>query len=135
MALLVTDAAHPRAVLVVDDDLHARTIHREWLEHAGYQTFGADSGEAGWGLALRWRPAMILIDLKMPGVDGWKLMEWLREDSRTHGTVLIALTIVGPGEDRRDPVRRGFDEHWVKPISATDLLTRTERLIGSPRSL
>lgn len=119
-------------VLVVDDDPNARAIHSEWLSHAGYQTLEAESGEVGLRLAREADPSMILIDLQMPGVDGWQLLESLRADPITQTTILVALTIVAPGEDRRDPVRRGFTEHWVKPIPPSELLARTARLIGLP---
>ena len=119
-------------VLVVDDETHARTIHVTWLSHAGYATAEAESGETGLHAARVLQPQVVLIDLKMPGVDGWKVMEQLRSDPATRAMLLVALTIIGPGEDRRDPVRRGFDEHWVKPISAPTLLANVERLIGPP---
>lgn len=122
----------PETILIVDDDPHARLIHSEWLVHAGYRTLLAASGEAALALAREARPALVLVDLKMPGMDGWTLLDRLREDPLTRDTKVVALTIVGRGEDRRDPVRRGFDDHWVKPIAAGDLLGGTERLIGRP---
>jgi two-component system, cell cycle response regulator DivK len=123
------DAVRP-IVLIVDDDPHARAIHAEWLTHGGYDVRDADSGEAGLRMARTSDPSLILIDLKMPGMDGWTLLEHLRADPITRTAPLVALTIVGPGEDRRDPVRRGFDEHWVKPITMAALLAGVKRLIG-----
>ena len=117
-------------VLIVDDDPNARAIHAAWLAHAGYNAVEAESGETGFRIAREARPGLILLDLKMPGMDGWKLLERLRADPRTCSGKVIALTIVAPGEDRRDPVRRGFDEHWVKPISPAALLSGVERLVG-----
>lgn len=121
-----------KVILVVDDDANARLIHSEWLTHAGYETFQADAGDVGLERARILRPGLILIDLKMPRVDGWALMDALRHDETTRDAALVALTIVAPGEDRRDPVRRGFDEHWVKPIAAATLLEGVRRLIGPP---
>ena len=117
-------------ILIVDDDPNARAIHAEWLEHTGYNALEASSGQEGFRIACEARPALILVDLKMPGMDGWALLERLRADSRTRSARIVALTIIGPGEDRRDPVRRGFDEHWVKPISHIALVTGVERLVG-----
>lgn len=129
---MASEEGRRQVVLVVDDDPNARAIHTEWLAHAGYETMEADSGDVGFRLALAARPALILIDLEMPRVDGWKLLEWLRGEAGTSDLILVALTIVGRGEDRRDPVRRGFDEHWVKPIPAAALLAGIDRLIGPP---
>lgn len=121
-------------VLIVDDDPNARAIHAAWLAHTGYNAVEADSGDAGLRIACESRPGLILVDLKMPGMDGWTLLERLRAEPRTRSAKIIALSIVAPGEDRRDPVRRGFDEHWVKPISPAALISGVERLVGpAPR--
>lgn len=119
-----------KRILVVDDDPHARTIHSTWLSHAGYEVLNTESAADAVDLLNRNGADLVLTDLKMPGLDGWKLLDLLRGSERTRGIPVVALTIIGAGEDRRDPVRRGFDEHWVKPVEAADLLAGVKRLVG-----
>ena len=72
----------------------------------------------------------MLVDLVMPVESGWTLLERLREEPASRDAIVVALTVLNPGEDRRDPIRRGFDEYWVKPIEAPELLARIRRVLG-----
>lgn len=117
-------------ILVVDDDDNARAISATWLAHVGYDVREAHSAEAAIEAARRHRPHLVLVDLVMPLVDGWSLLERLREEPASRESLLIALTVLNPDEDRRDPVRRGFDEYWVKPLQARELLERIRRALG-----
>ncbi len=117
-------------ILVVDDDANARTISATWLTHAGYDVRAAHSAEGAVETARTQRPHLVLVDLLMPVVSGWSLLERLREEPKTGHAILVALTVLTPDEDRRDPVRRGFDEYWVKPIAHGDLLDRVQRALA-----
>lgn len=117
-------------ILVVDDDANARTISATWLAHEGYDVREAHSAEAAVEAARSHRPHLVLVDLLMPVMDGWSLMELLREEPASREAVLVALTVLTPDEDRRDPIRRGFDEYWVKPMEAGELLDRVRRAMG-----
>lgn len=133
----MSDSSEPESarILVVDDDANARTISATWLAHAGYDVRQADSAEAAVEEARRHRPHLVLVDLLMPVVDGWGLLERLREEPASRDAVLVALTVLSPDEDRRDPIRRGFDEYWVKPMDARELLERLRRALedaGAP---
>jgi len=122
-------------ILVVDDDANARIISATWLTHAGYDVRAADSADAAVEAVRSHRPHLVLVDLLMPVVDGWSLLERLKEEPAGREAILVALTVLSPDEDRRDPVRRGFDEYWVKPLEASDLLDRIRRALdhaGAP---
>lgn len=125
----VRDDPESARILVVDDDENARTISATWLAHAGYDIREAHSAEAAVELASSHRPHLVLVDLLMPVESGWSLLERLREEPASRDAVVVALTVLNPGEDRRDPVRRGFDEYWVKPIAAPELLERIRRAL------
>ena len=121
-------------ILVVDDDENARTISATWLAHAGYDIREAHSAEAAVELARSHRPHLVLVDLLMPVEDGWSLLERLREEPASREAALVALTVLNPGEDRRDPVRRGFDEYWVKPVQSGEFLERIRRALAGARA-
>lgn len=120
-------------ILVVDDDENARTISATWLTHGGYDVRQAHSADAALEAARSHRPHLVLVDLLMPVVDGWHLLERLRKEPATREACLVALTVLNPDEDRRDPIRRGFDEYWVKPIQARDLMERVRRALAETR--
>lgn len=117
-------------ILVVDDDDNARTISTTWLAHVGYDVREADSAEAAVEAARSHCPHLVLVDLLMPVEDGWSLLERLREEPACQEAIVVALTVLNPDEDRRDPVRRGFDEYWVKPLEAEELLARIRRALA-----
>jgi CheY-like chemotaxis protein len=127
------DEPEPVRILVVDDDENARTITATWLKHAGYDVRQADSADAAVEAVRGHRPHLVLVDLLMPVVDGWRLLERLREEPASREACLVALTVLNPDEDRRDPVRRGFDEYWVKPLEARDLMERVGRALAETR--
>ena len=130
----VGDEPGPARILVVDDDENARTISATWLAHAGYDIREAHSAEAAVEMARSHRPHLVLVDLLMPVEDGWSLLERLREEPASRDAVLVALTVLSRDEDRRDPVRRGFDEYWMKPIDHAELLERIRRALAGERS-
>ena len=131
MALSTTHEPEAARILVVDDDANARTITATWLAHVGYDVRQADSAEAAVEAARSHEPHLVVVDLVMPVEDGWSLLERLRAEPCGRDAVLVALTVLNPNEDRRDPVRRGFDEYWVKPIEAQELLARVRRALDN----
>jgi two-component system, cell cycle response regulator DivK len=120
------------AILLVDDDSDHLQIYASILSAHGYRVLEARTGAEALRVA-RARPlSLIIMDLKMPELDGWKAMELLRADPATRELPIVALTIVAADEDRRDPVRRGFDAHWVKPLGPGELLQRVRQWVGHP---
>ena len=122
-----------KTVLLVDDDPNARDIYGTALRRAGYRVLEGENGHDGVRLARDKHPDLIILDLEMPELDGWKAMEILRSEPDTRRATIITLTVVGVGDDRRDPVRRGFDGHYVKPLMPDQLLPIVEKWIGPAR--
>jgi CheY-like chemotaxis protein len=120
----VTTAHDPPLILLVDDDSDNRSIYATILRAEGFRVLEARSGAEAVPLARTRQPALVIMDLKMPYMDGWQAMELIRANPATADLPVIALSIVGPGEDRRDAVRRGFDAHWGKPMPPGELLSR-----------
>ncbi len=108
-------------VLVVEDNQDAADSLRVLLELFGYTVEVAYSGQAGVEAATTWHPDVILCDIGLPGLDGYKLAAQLRQNPATAATRLIALTGYGTDEDRRRSKEAGFDAHLTKPADPAAL--------------
>jgi signal transduction histidine kinase/ActR/RegA family two-component response regulator len=111
-----------RRVLLVEDNADARSMLRRILEMEGHQVHEAGDGETGLEEAMRLRPDVALIDVGLPGLDGYEVARAIR---RRAGSAirLVALTGYGQPEDRRHALAVGFDAHLVKPASPGALLS------------
>jgi CheY-like chemotaxis protein len=120
-----------RRILIVEDNTDARQALRLMLEQNGHNIFEADSGPSAVASALANHPDVALIDIGLPGFDGYEAARQIRSAAGIEGIVLIALTGYGLPEDRRRAQQVGFDAHFVKPLdldSLTDWLARAARL-------
>ena len=119
------EAAQPistrRRVLLIEDNADAREMMEMLLELSGCEVQGADSGPAGISLAQAWQPEMAVIDIGLPGMDGYAVARTLKADPRTEGIELIALTGYGSEKDRQLAAEAGFGRHFTKPIKLEDL--------------
>jgi two-component system CheB/CheR fusion protein len=120
-------------VVVVEDSADSRETLCELLSLAGFDCHSAGDGLAGLALIGRVRPHVALVDLGLPGIDGFELARRMREDPSHAPTYLIALTGYGQQVDRTRALQAGFDEHLVKPIDSRVLmrmLMQTDGLDG-----
>ena len=106
-----------RSILIVEDNADARESLRSLLESLGHKVVEASNGLDGLALARQHQPEVALIDLGLPGLDGYEVARALRASAGGTGTVLIAITGYGQAEDRRRSKEAGFDAHLVKPVS------------------
>ncbi len=120
---------HRQRVLVVDDDPSIRAICREVLEHAGYLVRDAGSAEAAQAEARRFRPDLILLDVMMPVVDGFRTAEHLRADPVTAMTPLIFLSAKGETSDKVRAFRSGAEDYVVKPFDTAELVARVAKAL------
>jgi signal transduction histidine kinase/ActR/RegA family two-component response regulator len=116
----------PRAVayhriLVVDDNQDSADSLAALLKYLGADVETANEGETGLKLFASFRPTIALLDIGMPGMDGFELARRARQMPAARDTVLIALTGWGQDEDRRRSKEAGFDHHFVKPIEFSAL--------------
>jgi PAS domain S-box-containing protein len=110
-----------RRILVVEDNDDARESLRLLLESSGHTVVAAGDGSAGVALALHHRPEVVLIDLGLPGLDGYEVARTLRASPLGGSVALIAVTGYGQADDRRRSKDAGFDTHLVKPVSPSVL--------------
>ncbi len=119
-------------LLVVDDNVDAAQTLADFLEGAGHDVVVEHEAQTAMRSVARHRPHACILDIGLPGVDGYELARRLQSDSANAGTVLIALTGYGQENDRRLSAAAGFDHHLVKPVQVETL----ERILGGivPRS-
>jgi signal transduction histidine kinase/ActR/RegA family two-component response regulator len=110
-----------RRILVVEDNTDAREMLHHLLNLAGHEVHEAADGPAGLEAALRLRPDIALVDVGLPGFDGYQLARRVR-DSAGPSIYLVALTGYGQPDDRRQAMEAGFDAHLVKPVNPDALL-------------
>jgi signal transduction histidine kinase/ActR/RegA family two-component response regulator len=106
----------PRRVLIVEDNADAREMLGTALSSAGHEVREAESGAAALDAAATFRPDVGLIDIGLPGVDGYEVARRLRATDGGKGMLLVALTGYGQPEDRRRASAAGFDAHLTKPV-------------------
>jgi len=105
-----------RRILIVEDNADARAMLRHLLEAAGHEVHEASDGRQGLAMALSLRPDVALIDLGLPGLDGYEIARQLRASDDRRNILLVAVTGYGSPEDRERSLLAGFDVHLVKPV-------------------
>ena len=110
----------PGLVLIFDDNEKNLKLARDVLGFAGFRTLEAGSGEAGISLALEHLPEVILVDIRLPDLDGSAVLRRLKGDERTGQIAVVALTSFAMRGDRERFLADGFDGYLEKPISVTE---------------
>jgi PAS domain S-box-containing protein len=114
-------------VLVVDDNLDTATGMTKLLGASGYRVTTAHDGPTALDVARAERPDVILIDIGLPGMDGYRVTQELRKDECCKEAVIIAISGYGQEQDRRRSRQAGIDHHLVKPVDYDDLLALLAR--------
>jgi signal transduction histidine kinase len=110
-----------RRVLVVDDNIDAAQTLALLLRVSGHVVRMAHDGPSGLAAAQEWLPEFVLLDIGLPGIDGYEVARRLRGEAESSKITLIAVSGYGQDEDRRRSAEAGFDEHLVKPVEPTAL--------------
>jgi len=110
-------------VLIVDDNADCRHMYRTFLRHVGIDSDCATSGHEAVELAPLIRPDVIVMDLAMPGLDGWRAIRRLKADQRTRHIPIVAVTGQHVGEqDERHALGAGFAAYCRKPCAPAELV-------------
>ena len=107
-------------VLIVDDNEKNLKLARDVLRHAGFRTLEARTGSDGVSLASEQLPDLVLMDIRLPDMDGTEAVRRLKADERTAGIPVVALTAMAMAGDRERFLEDGFDDYLEKPISVRD---------------
>ncbi|TFW15461.1 response regulator [Massilia arenosa] len=116
------EAGGMRSVLLIEDNDDGRDMMASMLTSFGYEVRCAADGLQGVSMAAADLPDVALVDIGLPGIDGYEVARRLRADAGTRGIRLIALTGYGQAEDNRRVLEAGFDVHLVKPVQMDELL-------------
>lgn len=116
-------------ILIVEDERDIADLIGFNLQRAGYEVLKAHDGVEGTNLALRERPDLILLDLMLPGRDGYSVFRELRRDPRTIRTPVIMLTARAQTEDRIQGLEAGADDYLTKPFSPKELMLRVQAIL------
>jgi two-component system, cell cycle response regulator DivK len=108
-------------VLIVDDNEKNLRLARDVLRFAGFRTVEAASGGEGVSTAIEVLPDVILMDIRLPDMDGTEAARQLKRDERTAGIPVVALTSLAMKGDRESFLAAGFDGYLEKPISVLEL--------------
>jgi two-component system phosphate regulon response regulator PhoB len=116
-------------ILIVEDEEDIADLIRFNLERAGFDVLKAHDGITGTETALRERPDLIVLDLMLPGRDGYGVFRELRRDPRTMEIPVIMLTARAQTEDRIQGLEAGADDYLTKPFSPKELLLRVQAIL------
>jgi two-component system cell cycle response regulator DivK len=111
-------------ILIVDDNEQNRRLARDVLQFAGFQTIEATGGAEGVALALEHHPDLVLMDVRMPDLNGTDAVRRLRADARTASLRVVALTSSTMKGDRERFLADGFDGYLEKPIRVREFPDR-----------
>jgi len=119
-------------ILIVEDNPKNLKLVRDTLQVTGYQTIEAETGEEGLRLAHERQPALILMDIQLPGITGVEALQRLRADPATQHTPVVAVTASVMPQDRTRIMAAGFDGFLGKPISVRELLATVREILDKP---
>jgi two-component system cell cycle response regulator DivK len=120
-------------ILIVEDNDKNRKLVRDVLTFKGYTTIEAETGEAGIRLAQERRPSLVLMDIRLPGIDGIEALRRLRAEPMTREIPVMAMTASVMTEDRQKIMGAGFDAYQSKPINVTDFVAAVAQLLEHRR--
>ena len=115
-----------KSILIVEDGNNIADLLRLYLEKEGYQATIAADGTQGIDLYRKLRPDLVLLDVMMPGVDGWGVLRAIRQDSQTP---VIMLTAKGETTDKVSGLKQGADDYITKPFEMKEVLARIEAVL------
>ena len=119
-----------QTVLVVDDEASIRLLVHSTIESPSYQVIEARDGEEAWTLIKERKPALVLLDVKMPLRSGFEILTSIRADPELRGTQVMMLTASDRQVDIDRGILAGADYYLTKPFSPADLVARVAEAIG-----
>jgi len=118
----------PLILLIEDNDLDADMLSRR-LSRRGYEVIAAPDGETGVAMAEVRRPALVIMDMGLPGIDGWEATRRLKSSPATAAIPVVALTAHAMAEDKSRGLAAGCDRYETKPLEFDRLIAEMDTLI------
>ncbi|HAH08446.1 MAG TPA: hypothetical protein DCM05_18295 [Elusimicrobia bacterium] len=118
-----------KKVLVIDDEPEMLSLIRFTLEQGGYEVETCDNGRHAWNAILQHKPAMLVLDVMLPGIDGYSLQIKISQDEQTKNIPIVVLTALEPSKTlfKKFPQVVGF---MTKPFNTDELLAKVQQTIG-----
>jgi two-component system cell cycle response regulator DivK len=117
-------------ILLVEDNEMNRDMLSRRLQKQGYEIVLAVDGEEGVAKAQSEAPALVLMDMSLPGIDGWEATRRLKAAPQTQKIPVIALTAHAMSDDREKALAAGCDDFDTKPVELPRLLSKIQALLG-----
>jgi CheY-like chemotaxis protein len=118
----------PRILLIEDNEMNRDMLSRRLVKR-GYEVAIAVDGEQGLAMVHSEAPALVLMDMSLPGIDGWEVTRRLKAAPETRGIPVIGLTAHAMAGDREKALAAGCDDFDTKPVELTRLLEKIEALL------
>ena len=122
-------------ILIIEDNDKNLKLVRDVLQFNGYETAEAMTAEDGLVLARSQHPALILLDIQLPGMDGFAALWQLRADPNTKSIPVIAVTASAMEQDRQKILEAGFDGYMTKPINVKKFTEEIRTVLASDRGM
>jgi len=126
---LLNNPPHPAKILVVDDSERSRRLLGALLTSEGYDYCEADNGKTALSMACTHEPDIILLDIMMSGMDGYRVAEWLKQKQETKDIPIIMVTALEDQQSRIRGLAAGAEEFVSKPVNANELQIRVRNLL------
>ena len=124
-----------RTILIIEDEPDIQNFISRVLELEGYRVLRADEGKTGLKIVREDHVSLVLLDLRLPGPDGWSVLREMKQDTALAHIPVVVLTAIAESIQRRRTMRMGATQYLVKPLSANHLSTTVAGILskkGSP---
>ncbi|WP_240232558.1 response regulator [Devosia lacusdianchii] len=113
-------------VLIVEDEMEIAEILQAYLSKEGFRTISAGDGSIGLAHFQRVKPDLVILDVKLPGADGFEILNWIRQRG---DTPVIMITALGEDLDKLHALRLGADDYVVKPFNPLEVVARAKAVL------
>ena len=120
-------------ILVIEDNALNLELVRDVLSTAGMRVFDARNGQEGLEAASRLNPSLILLDIRLPGLNGYGVLERLKADPAMASIPVVALTAQAMVGDRERALASGFNDYIPKPVDTRSLVAKVRALVNPPQ--
>jgi CheY-like chemotaxis protein len=119
-----------KRILLVDDEADILTLYKKILERGGYEISTAQSGNEAFEKMVTFKPHLVILDIMMPGMDGWEVAKKIRADDKEKDIPIIMLTVKSMIEDKVKSIEvAGANRHLTKPVDSHNLLYTVKSLL------
>lgn len=118
-------------ILIIDDAPEIVTILEDLLNAKGFETLSASTAENGLSQVSKERPDLILLDLMLPGMDGFTFCKKIKSEAATKGIKIIMVSVLRDGKDKKKGFEVGADDYITKPFNPDDLILSINKQLGN----